>query len=188
MLEIKGSIITIDAIGTTGKIMDRIHDCGADFLLQVKGNCPELFEEIDRLFNGLTKENAENNAEFKKKYKGKYSEVRRDEKNRERYEYRQYMAYHDAENLKGIQEQRPYVNSIGLSKQVRIKVVQDANGMDVTPGLKDFLKNGSPKQPKPTSGDQIDNDIQKAGLISSLEMNAAEMMRIKRKHWTILCA
>ncbi len=43
MLEIEGSIITADAIGAAERIMKEIHDDGADFLLQVKGSCSELF-------------------------------------------------------------------------------------------------------------------------------------------------
>lgn len=38
MLETEGSLITTDAIGATERIMDAIHENGADFLLQVKGN------------------------------------------------------------------------------------------------------------------------------------------------------
>ncbi|MBR1627783.1 MAG: ISAs1 family transposase [Lachnospiraceae bacterium] len=185
MLEIKESMITIDAIGTTERIMEAIHKSGADFLLQVKGNCPELFEEIKSLFDGLAKEKSEDSEEFKKKNKEKYSEKKGEEKNRERYEYRHYQAYHDPDNLKGIQEQRPYIKSIGLSKQVRIKAVQDKHGTDITPSLKDFLQNGSPKQPKATTSDNIDGDVQKFGLIASQTMNAGEMMKTKRDHWAV---
>lgn len=185
MLEIDGSIVTIDAIGATERIMEGIHDSGADFLLQVKGNCPELFGEIKSLFEGLANDKNEDAEVFNEKNKGKYSEEKSQEKNRERYEYRKYQAYHDPDDMKGIQEKRPYVKSVGLSEQVRIKAVHDEYGTDITPALNEFLKNGSPKQPKPQSGDRLGDDIQKAGLIASRAMNAKEMMKIKRNHWAV---
>lgn len=185
MLEIDGSIITIDAIGATERIMTEIHNSGADFLLQVKGNCPELFKEIKSLFDGLSNEKKEDEETFNEKNRDMYSEVTSSEKNRERYEYRDYRAFYDPAGLGGIQEERPYVESVGLSKQVRIQMVQDKDGNDITPTLQDFLKNGSRKQPKPSSGDKLNDDIQKAGLIASKKMDAEEMMKTKRAHWAV---
>ena len=56
LLEMKGSTITIDAIGATGNIMNAIHDKEGEFVLQVKKNCPVLYEEVMELFDGLSKE------------------------------------------------------------------------------------------------------------------------------------
>lgn len=184
-LDIGGSTMTIDAIGATERIMTEIHDNGADFLLQVKGNCPELFKEINALFDGLSKEKSADEKDFKKKNQDKYSEARTSEKNRDRYEYRDLLAFHDPAGLGGIREERPYVESVGLLRQVRIQMVQDRDGNDITPSLQDFLENGSRKQPKPTSGDRLGDDIQKAGLIASKKMSAEEMKKMKRAHWAV---
>ena len=46
MLEIKGSIITIDAMGTKREIARKIIEKSADYILPVKGNQKELQEEV----------------------------------------------------------------------------------------------------------------------------------------------
>jgi predicted transposase YbfD/YdcC len=51
LLDIEGSIITIDAIGTQTKIAEKIIENGADYILSVKGNQKELFEQIESRFN-----------------------------------------------------------------------------------------------------------------------------------------
>ena len=68
---------------------------------------------------------------------------------------------------------------------MRIMQVQDGLGNDITPCLADFLKAGSRKQPKPTNGDGIDDDIQWAGLVSSKVLDAEELMIYKRQHWAV---
>ena len=162
MLEIEGSVITIDAIGATGTIMDTIHKNGGEFVLQVKKNCPSLYEELMRLFDGLEEDKKTQPEEFQKKYGDCYSEKETAEKNRERYEYRRFQAYSDADGIKGFQEERPAIACVGRSKQTRILQVEDEEGNDITPGLAEFLKNGSRKQPKPTKGDGLGNDVQYA--------------------------
>ena len=46
MLQIKGCIVTIDAMGCQTEIAKKIVDAGADFVLQVKGNQPSLLEGV----------------------------------------------------------------------------------------------------------------------------------------------
>ncbi len=46
LLEIKDSIITIDAIGTQTEIMEQIHDQDGHFVLLVKRNQPQSYDEI----------------------------------------------------------------------------------------------------------------------------------------------
>lgn len=145
MFEIEGSIITVDAIGAAERIMKEIHDGGADFLLQLKGNCPELFKEIRSLFEGLSRDKAVDKDKFEREYNDKYRGKNVNEKNRDRYEHRFYQAFYDSGGLGGIQKERPYIESIGLSKQVRIKAVQDVYGNDITPDLNEFLAHGSRK-------------------------------------------
>lgn len=51
LLDIEGSIITIDAIGTQVKIAQKIVQSGADYILAVKGNQEELLEQVEARFN-----------------------------------------------------------------------------------------------------------------------------------------
>jgi len=50
LLEIKGCIVTIDAIGTQTKIAKTIVKAGADYLLSVKNNQGNLHQDIEMLF------------------------------------------------------------------------------------------------------------------------------------------
>ena len=56
MINMAGSVVTIDAIGTTAEVMDAVHKGGGDFLLQVKKNNLALYEELTSLFLGLSEE------------------------------------------------------------------------------------------------------------------------------------
>ena len=51
LLDIKGSIVTIDAIGTQTDIAERIIKNNADYILSVKGNQKELLEQIRGRFH-----------------------------------------------------------------------------------------------------------------------------------------
>ena len=181
LLEIKGSTITIDAIGVTENIMNAIHDNGGEFVIQVKKNCRELYEELMRLFEGLSEDKGNNPKDFRDKYGGCYSEARTTEKNRERYEYRTIQSYSDPG---GIQEKRPYIASVGRGKQVRIMQIQDECGKDITPGIAEFLEKGSKKQPK-RAGEGTEQDAGWFGLAASKVLDAEEMLDYKRRHWAI---
>ena len=182
LLEIEGSTITIDAIGATENIMNAIHDNGGEFVLQVKKNCPELYAELMSLFEGLSEDRKKDPEEFQDKYGKYYSETQTMEKNRERYEYRTSQSY---SSPGGIQERRPYIASVGRAKQVRIMQVQDGYGNDMTPCLKEFLKEGSRKQPKPEAVEETVDDGEWFGLVASKVLNAEEMLNYKRQHWAI---
>lgn len=67
------------------------------------------------------------------RYDGCYSEVKTAEKNRERYEYRNYECYSGADWIKTIQAERPHVVCVGRASQVRIMQIQDEGGNDTTP-------------------------------------------------------
>lgn len=182
LLEIKGSTITIDAIGVTENIMNTIHDNGGEFVLQIKKNCPELYEELMRLFEGLAEDKGNNPVEFQDKYGSCYSEARTTEKNRERYEYRTVQSYSEP---CGIQEKRPYIASVGRAKQVRVMQIQDDCGNDITPGLAEFLEKGSKKQPKRVAAEGTEHDAGWFGLAASKVLDAEEMLDYKRRHWAI---
>ena len=185
ILEIEGSTITIDAIGATEKIMEAIHDNGGEFVLQIKKNCPALYDELMGLFEGLSKEQQKSEKEFQDKYGEHYSEIRTAEKNRERYEYKEYQSFSEPEGIKGLQEERPQIESVGRAKHVRILLIRDGQGNDITPSLEEFLKEGSRRQPKQASGEGQGNDMQWFGLIASKVLDAEEMLDYKRQHWTV---
>lgn len=126
-------------------------------MLQVKKNCPALYEEVMELFNGLSEEQENDKKGFLDKYGDHYSEIETSEKNRERYEYRKCQSYSDPDGIKGLQEEPPHVASVGRMFQVRIMQVQD----------------------------ELGNDIQWAGLVSSRSLTAEEMLEYKRQHWTV---
>lgn len=50
MLALKGLIVTIDAMGCQKAIAGQIIEQGAEYVLQVKGNQPELLEDVERAF------------------------------------------------------------------------------------------------------------------------------------------
>ena len=51
VLEINGCIVTIDAMGTQTEIADKICNKGADYILALKGNQPETFEDVKLYFD-----------------------------------------------------------------------------------------------------------------------------------------
>jgi len=51
MLQLKGAIVTIDAMGCQKAIAKQILKKEADYVLNVKGNQPSLFEDIELAFN-----------------------------------------------------------------------------------------------------------------------------------------
>ena len=185
MLEIEGSTISIDAIGTTGTIMDAIDEKSGYYLLQVKKNCPLLYDELMDLFDDLKSLRDKDKDEFEKVSGDTYCEHKTSEKNRERYEHRKVEYYDGKEWIGHFQEDRPSIQSVGRTSQVRILEVQDKDGNDITPSLDEFLSNGSARQPILTVGDGFKDIVQKAGLVANRKMNAKEMMEYHRNHWTI---
>ena len=49
MLEVKGCIVTIDAMGTQTKIAQQIVERGGDYVLALRGNQGNLCEDVDYL-------------------------------------------------------------------------------------------------------------------------------------------
>jgi predicted transposase YbfD/YdcC len=58
-LELKGALVTIDAMGCQTKIAATIIDRGADYLLAVKDNQPALHDDIKRYFDDAPAEELE---------------------------------------------------------------------------------------------------------------------------------
>ena len=115
----------------------------------------------------------------------KYDEVAYSEKNRDRYEYRDYRIINDASFVSKTEKQWPFLKSVGCAEQIRILIVKDEDGNDITPSKDRFLREGSARQPAPLKGDGESTDIQIVGIISDKEMSAEEMGRCRRNHWSV---
>lgn len=63
--------------------------------------------------------------------------------------------------------------------------MRDGKGNDITPDRETFLREGSIRQPSPSKGDEEADDIQIVGIVSDMEMSAADMGKCKREHWSV---
>ena len=190
LLDIRGSVITIDAIGTQTTIMEQIHEQEGHFVLSVKKNQPEAYGEIHTFMDKLEAEAGKKGKEetpdpFMREYLEKYEEISRMEKNRDRNEYRTCQICNDASNLTKTQQEWMHVQSVGRIKQVRIPVEKDSQGNDITPAKEEFLRQGSRRVPAPSAEEDVGKDVQCTALISDLILTADELGHIKRMHWSI---
>ena len=188
LLDLKENTVTIDAVGTQTGIMDQIHSQGGHFLLLVKKNQPAAYREITDMFRILDEDQKrirEGKEPVYPQWAEKYHSCRSHEKNRERYEYRFGCVCSDSSVLSRTNEDWIYVRSVGQIRQTRILIVRDKQGNDITPGLDQFLKEGSRKQPLPTTGDRENCDNQIVGVISDMSITPEEMGKCKRDHWAV---
>ena len=190
LLDIRQSTITIDAIGTQTEIMKQILEQGGHFVLTVKKNQPQSYEEIMKYFGELSEDDKEmkksgdyrpRHPEMQKRYETNYHQ----EKNRDRYEYRWHSVCTDCGILTKNQEEWSFIKTVGRFRQVRIPVERDSEGNDITPDVQTFLESGSRRKPKPVKGDGEISDIQDIGVISDRALTVEEMGQIKRAHWSI---
>ena len=120
------------------------------------------------------------------------------EKNRERMEYRRCAVFDlDAEcnnedtilgvlgATSSLGKMDGCFKTVAMYEGVRIPLEQDEEGNDITPSLKEFLKNGSRKKPNPKTGDDETCDIYKIGIVSSRVLSPDEVIAIKRLHWSV---
>ncbi len=190
LLDIRGSIVTTDAVGTQTQIMEQILSQEGHFVLMVKKNQPQSYEEIVKYFGEMSEDQKrmKENETYRPRYPGmqeKYEEISRKERNRDREEYRWYSVCTECSLLTKTQKEWPFVKTVGLARQIRIPVERDGQGNDMTPNIKTFLEKGSRRRPKPIREEEIGKDIQETGMISDMELSAEEMGRIKREHWAV---
>ena len=190
LLDIRDSIITIDAIGTQTDIMEEIIDRGGHFEFVVKKNWILGYEEITSHMAALHDDyqKALASAAYQPKYPEfirQYEELETFEKNRDRYEYRSYQICNNPECVTKTKKEWSFIKSVGCVSQTRILLVRDAEGNDITPDPETFRQKGSARQPLPTSGDSQRDDIQVVGIVSDMELTAKEMAQNKRKHWAV---
>lgn len=189
-LDIQESTITADALNTQTSVMEQIISQGGHFVLMVKRNQPNSYEEIVKQFGELEadRKRREENPAYQTmypEYNQKYDEVEYAEKNRDRYEYREYRVINDASFVSNTEKKWPFLKSVGYVEQTRILIVRDEDGNDITPSREKFLSEGSPRQPSPGKGDREGDDIQIVGIISDRELSAEEMGKCKRDHWSV---
>ena len=155
----------------------------------IKGNQPTAYEELVVLFTELEADAATRKA-------GKTGFIHYDlldqvdvfsskEKNRDRYDTRIYQVCHDPTYVTKTHKEWPFIKTIGLSKQLRILRICDADGNDITPDASEFLKSGTRRQPKPETGDKESSDYQIVGMISDIILTAEKMGKSKRDHWHV---
>ncbi|MEY4520407.1 MAG: hypothetical protein RLZZ499_3007 [Cyanobacteriota bacterium] len=60
LLEVKGCIVTIDAMGTQKEIAQLITEQEGDYILSLKGNQGNIYQDVQQLFNWALKTNWEN--------------------------------------------------------------------------------------------------------------------------------
>lgn len=190
LLDIQGSIVTTDAVGTQTQIMEQIVSQEGHFVLMVKKNQPQSYEEIVKCFGEMSedKKRMKENETYKPRYprmQEKYEEISQKERNRDREEYRWYSVCTECSLLTKTQKEWPFVKTVGLARQIRIPVERDEQGNDMTPDIKTFLEKGSRRRPKPIREEETGKDIQETGMISDMELSAEEMGRIKREHWAV---
>ena len=190
LLDIQGSIVTTDAVGTQTQIMEQILSQEGHFVLMVKKNQPQSYEEIVKYFGEMSedKKRMKENETYRPRYPGmqeKYEEISQKERNRDREEYRWYSVCTECSLLTKTQKEWPFVKTVGLARQIRIPVERDGQGNDMTPDIKTFLEKGSRRRPKPVQEAETGKDIQETGMISDMELSAEEMGRIKREHWSV---
>ena len=189
-LDIHGSTITADALNTQTNVMEQIIQQGGHFVLMVKKNNPASYEEIVTLFDAVMEDQQElsrnpSHEPIFPEYDEKYDTVSYQEKNRDRYEYRDYRVINDASFLSKAQNEWRHVKSVGQVEQMRILIVRDEYGNDITPSKEQFKVEGSIRQPLPKTGDGERDDIQIVGIISDMTMSAQEMGKCKRSHWSV---
>ena len=189
LLNIQESLVTIDAIGTVQSVIDTINEKEADYLLTVKKGNPLTYQETKEMFAELGKENKRITAHpgqtvTYEKQMDSYDVFKTIEKNRSRMEYRTMQICHNTDLITICKKQKE-IKTAGWLEQIRIPMEKDKDGNDITPAYEDFIKNGTVRRPRITTGDDLTDDIHQVGLISSREMSAQETLKIKRNHWKI---
>ena len=109
MLDLKGCLVTIDAMGCQREIAQTIVDAGADYLLAVKGNQETLAEDVEQEFKHAQ---GDGFAHMDHQY---FETL---EKGHGRIEKRQYWFTHDIQGL-GTFERWPRLHAMAMCRATR---------------------------------------------------------------------
>lgn len=183
LLNLKNSIVTTDAIGTQTAIMKQIVDQGGHFVMLVKKNQPQSYDEIMQHFKELESDTARSRVLQLKQED--YDEYICKEKNRDRYEYRECRVCYDPKCLSKTFKEWPFIKTVGCMSQTRILMVRDGYGNDITPDAKRFAEKGTFRQTRPSQGDGEQDAIQMVGVISDMKLSAEETGKCRRDHWSV---
>ena len=191
LFDLSDNIISIDAIGTQTAIMDKILQNKGHYLLSVKSNQSSLLEEI-KADTDMASEAKKNERIFHSRIGedisyliSNHEEYESVERNRERIEHRKITILRNTCLSSRTENCFDSIRTIGILKQVRIPVEKDREGNDITVDYDTFITKGSNYKPDITTGDDFSDDIQYSGIISDLDLNAEQMMKMKREHWLI---
>jgi len=110
LIDIKDSVITVDAIGTQSTIMNKIIEKGGDFCLQLKANQRQAFTDVELYFNSLSA-----------KEKSALSVHKTTDKEHGRIEKRKYSIISDEKAIKDIlqNEKWEHVKALGKAEFTR---------------------------------------------------------------------
>ena len=118
MLDVEGCIITIDAIGTQTKIVKTIVEQGADYVLSVKENQGQLYQDISWLF------------EYDQQYKfeqGAYDHARTVNKGHGRIEVRECWSISDPEYLHSLSSFSKWKKLQSIAMVVSTRITDEKN-------------------------------------------------------------
>lgn len=106
-LQIKGNIITIDAMGTQTAIAEKIKNKRADYVLALKGNQKNLYEDVKEYFD---------NEEFRRKIEKTDSYKKTMEKAHNQIEIREY---YQTEDIKWLSQKKEWkgLKSIAMERK-----------------------------------------------------------------------
>ncbi|WED24147.1 ISAs1 family transposase [Vibrio sp. JC009] len=119
LLEIRGCLVTIDAMGCQKEIAKQIVDKGADYLFAVKGNQPKLEEAMGKAFNSAMLNSYEGD---------KYSTQ---EKGHGRTETRMALVSHDPSELGDVEFDWADLSTLGVVVSIRQEGDQPAEEMTI---------------------------------------------------------
>lgn len=116
LLEIKGCIVTVDAIGTQTKIARQIIQAEGDYLLAVKHNQGKLYRDLEMLFSYDQQQGfAETPYDYAKEVK----------KGHGRIDVRECWATSDPEYLESVGQAKKWTNLQSIVMVVRKRIIDD---------------------------------------------------------------
>jgi len=120
LIDIRDSVITVDAIGTQSAIMNKIKEKGGNFCLQLKGNQRQAFEDVELYFNSMTE-----------KEKSSLSTCRITNKDHGRIEKREYSIVSDEKTIKDILQSEKWIHVKALGKAELIRSVGEKTSKEI---------------------------------------------------------
>jgi len=106
LLELKGCLVSLDAMGCQKEIAQQIVDKEADYLLTVKGNQGQLHDAVKQVFAGKAR---------------KDSAAQSLEKNRGRLEYREFQVCDASELPEKLKAAWPALTTLGMATTYRVE-------------------------------------------------------------------